>query len=359
MTPSSPDLCRRGFTLLEVLVACGILVVALASIAAMLPAAASRLGDAMDADRSASAMAVAFSELQVRRLNSGTLFPVSGTAAVVFGQSMNSAVMTSATVSGYTTGTSSSTLVNWSISGTTGAITTTGTSLARSGTIILTTASSPLLNQATDTGRAMTLEDAPAYGNPVAGTTPANQFFGGMLSGTQGFRRFNSSVSWGAVISPQPWGTNSGTMTAVRASVGVFSKPGTARVMTLTRSGPNLYTSSTSTATLWPAAVQRTLLAPCTSVLALPPSGTSAEGPQWLRVRASWVVGADFLSTGTGVLRAQGSNPSVTGSAQVFVIFDPSPGLSLHTTTSGTQLTVLGFDTLLRAEERILPVPLR
>ena len=55
---------RAGFSLLEVLVACGILVVGLASIAAILPAAGSRLSEAAAQDRAVAAAAVAMSEIR-------------------------------------------------------------------------------------------------------------------------------------------------------------------------------------------------------------------------------------------------------------------------------------------------------
>ena len=65
---------RQGFSLLEVLVACGILVVGLAGIAAILPAAGSRLSEATLCDRASAAVGVAMSDVVVRNVASSKLF---------------------------------------------------------------------------------------------------------------------------------------------------------------------------------------------------------------------------------------------------------------------------------------------
>lgn len=61
---------RLGITLLEVLVACGLLVLGLAGIAALLPAAAARLNEASIEDRASSLLANARAEIVNRQLNS-------------------------------------------------------------------------------------------------------------------------------------------------------------------------------------------------------------------------------------------------------------------------------------------------
>ncbi|MBM4058212.1 MAG: hypothetical protein FJ275_08255, partial [Planctomycetes bacterium] len=57
---ASSDHARAGMTLLEVLVACGILVMGLASVAAMLPAAGARLAEATAIDRAGTLSANCF-----------------------------------------------------------------------------------------------------------------------------------------------------------------------------------------------------------------------------------------------------------------------------------------------------------
>jgi Tfp pilus assembly protein PilV len=69
---------RPGLTLLEVLVACGILVMGLASVAALLPAAASVLSEASATDRAGTLAANAAAELSFR----GTLKATEFTSAI-------------------------------------------------------------------------------------------------------------------------------------------------------------------------------------------------------------------------------------------------------------------------------------
>lgn len=83
-----PTLRRRrqaGMTLLEVLVACGILVVGLASVAAMLPAAGSRLAEAAVIDRGGTLSANCFADLRTRQSFKATLFSPATTTLVIMG----------------------------------------------------------------------------------------------------------------------------------------------------------------------------------------------------------------------------------------------------------------------------------
>lgn len=68
--PSPSD--RSGFSLLEVLISTGILVVGLASIAALIPAAADRMRQAVVADRSGALAANAYADIMARK-SSGIL----------------------------------------------------------------------------------------------------------------------------------------------------------------------------------------------------------------------------------------------------------------------------------------------
>lgn len=328
MSTPYPRCARRpAFTLLEVLVACGILVVALASIAAILPAAAARLGDATAMDRGNALDAIALSEIQVRGLATRLLFPnAASPAGVVIGDSVPSAVLTTVTNSGYAGVTLTTTA------------TANNTSLFRSGTAILTLSNTTTLNSLADVSRGFSIEDDVQYLPPTTTAWPVNVFAG--VTGTTGFRQFNRGVAWGAILTPEPWGTVSGSMTAVRASVAIFRKPSTAVAMTLTRSGgvgSSLFTTGT---TIVPAAIQRSRLRPCSFVLALPAT-TSGTGPQWLGIRSSWMTGTSSQMT----LEALTS-----GSAQACVVFDRAiDGL----VTSGS-LTVLTFDSLLITDQKVL-----
>ncbi len=73
-----------GMTLLEVLIACGILVVGLASVAAILPAAASLLAEAATVDRSSALAANAAADLAGRGVLKASSFPA-GIKTIVIG----------------------------------------------------------------------------------------------------------------------------------------------------------------------------------------------------------------------------------------------------------------------------------
>lgn len=336
ITPHPSDQRRTGFTLLEVLVACGILVVGLASIAAILPAAASRLGDATAMDRGNALDAMAFSEIQNRMLATRAMFTHPASAAgIVIGDSLPSAVMTTVTNSGY----AGVTLFSGTLTASGTSLTSGSGTLFRNGVAILTLPNWTTLNTRADVSRGFSIEDDVRYLPPASTVWPSNLFVG--VSSTTGYRQFTRGVSWGAILTPEPWGTTSGSMTAVRASIAVFRKPSTAVAMTLTRSGgagSSLFTTGTI-----PAAIQRTRLRPCSSVLALPPTSLVGIRPQWLGIRSSWVTGTSSQMT---------LNALTSGSAQASVVFErPIDGL----VTSGS-LTVLTFDSLLLTDEKILPV---
>jgi Tfp pilus assembly protein PilV len=329
MTPSiHPAVSRRGFTLLEVLVACGILVVSLASIAAMLPAAASRLSEATAMDRAAVLTSLAMNDLQIRGLATPAIFPT-GTCGIVVGDGVSTVVAATVTQSGV----SSPTALH------SGTLAANGITLSRNGRLLLSSPVSAAVAARADTTRGFFLEDSVQYLPPNIGNMPRNVFIG-VGSGT-GYRSFTSSVTWGAVITPEPWGmAATGTISAVRASIAVFSKPSTARAMTLAQRAPNLFTTGT-----WPGAIQRTRLKPCSAVLAIPLSATPGqEPPQWLGVRSSW-------TSSTNSVLALGALTS--GSAAAFVVFDRPPPPSM--VVSGS-LTVLTFDNLLSTDQKILPI---
>lgn len=339
MTTLCPSTCRRGaFTLLEVLVACGILVVALSSIAAILPAAASRLAEATATDRAAAMTSIAFSELSSRGLADRAMFPnAASPAAIVLGEGLSATVLTTVTNSGY-----AGLRVFSGVLTASGTAATTGTgTLSRGGVAILTQPNWPTFNIAVDSSRGFAIEDDVRYVSGTAGPMPMNQFFTG-TSGSTHFRQFASGVCWGAVLSPEPWGTTAGAASAIRASIAVFRKPPIAVAMSLRQQVPGLFVTGT-----WPAAIQRTRLRPCSAVLALPdPTLALADQfpPQWFRIRSSWVSGTDSRTT---------LDAMTSGSAVASVIFDRTLPTSM---LSSGSLTILTFDSLLSTDQRILPI---
>ena len=345
MTRSLPiaKRARAGFSLLEVLVACGILVVGLASIAAILPAAGSRLSEAAAQDRAVAAAAVAMSEIRCRNLAARDIFPTGSTAiapAVVFGETLSLAVTTSATSLGYSSGLTATGSGSTVLSG----------SLSVSGSTILSVANTGTLgariqnDTALDDRRGYFLEDEVQYQVSSTGDVPQNLFASGTASGS-GVRQFNRGVCWGAMLTPLPWRVTTGSMTAVKASVAVFRKPGgAATAMTLTSSttgaaaASGIFQSGTNT----PASLQRTLLRPCSSVLAVPAVTVSGSiAPQWLAIRSSWISGTNPLST--------------LSSATTCVVFENN-SLVTQLLGSGSTLTVIGFENLLLVNEQTFTV---
>ncbi len=78
---------RDGMTLLEVLVALGILVAGLASVASLMPAAGARLADAAAIDRAGTLSANALADLRNRnRLTAATLFPANNIKIAFLGK---------------------------------------------------------------------------------------------------------------------------------------------------------------------------------------------------------------------------------------------------------------------------------
>ena len=286
---------RAGFSLLEVLVACGILVIGLTSIAAILPAASSRLAEATAEDRAGTLAANAYAEAVARGLLSSDLFPASssGTTCVVFGRVL--------TVNGTST----------SIPGGKVALAS-GTTV--SGTVLLTQAQYILtpLSTRIDQARGFVLEDDLTYSIPTTGETPNNSF---LNSGT-GPREYKDGVCWGGMLTPTVLTGTVGPGSVATLSLAVFKKSGGIQSLTLTP------TSGYYSVLPADAQTRKTYAKGCSYLLVLP---TSAA-PTWQRINASWTTktGSTFLTfTGT----------------QLF---------------SGSTTQAIGFEGLLRLDERTI-----
>lgn len=278
---------RAGLSLLEVLVACGILVLGLTGIAAILPAAASRLGQATHADRGGILAANAYAEVMTRGLASSDLFS-SGTRACVFGSGSSAPAASS------------------------------------SAGAVLAVANSGTLAARIDTSRGFLLQDDLVFIPSTTSDRPLNAF----ESATSPQRRFNNGICWGAMLSTGTVQAAPGTPATL--SIAVFRRaPAAMPGLTLTGSvGATTFQFTTGTANgLRDEGTRKQFLAPCGHVLAV------TRPPQWLRVQSSWTTPGPIVS-GT-------ENPAGRRS---FVVLDRNP------MTSGTTLPVVGFDQLLRVD---------
>jgi type II secretory pathway pseudopilin PulG len=303
--PVSPN--RAAFSLLEVLVACGVLVIGLASIAAIMPAAGARLGEAAAQDRAGALIANAFAEIRARHLvgpqlfQSGTLAggdPIySGTAAAFFGEGG---------------------LILPSVPNVF-AVSTTSGSAVLSGTW----ASGWLASRIDMSGsRGFFLEDDLQY-LPGTEDVPYNSF-------VDGIREFRKGVCWAAMVTPSPWITLPADMKIAKVSVLAFQKPPTEVLdMQVVQNAGNVYevvSAALFDGTSFTAVplnqefedFRRTFLRPCGHVLAVPLT-TGTFAPTWLGLGSTWIKEIEN-PPGTVVRIPQLSfsgNPTLSGTARI------------------------------------------
>lgn len=278
---------RAGLTLLEVLVACGILVIGLTSIAALLPAAGSRLTQASQADRGGTLTANAYAEMVNRGMIAADMFSV-GAKACVFGR-MLQAVPTVSTAAGAVTAVASGTLAS-----------------------------------RINSTRGFVLEDDLVFAAGTAAETPANQF----ETAASAVRRYSEGVCWGAMLA---CAGNAATGVPATLSIAVFKKDAgapAALVLNGTAGNSMLQYTSGSTNGVLDEATRKQFLPACSYVLAV------TNPPQWLRVNASWTMPGPTVS-GT----------ENTAGRRSYVVLDQNP------VTSGTTLSVVGFEQLLRVDQ--------
>lgn len=225
-------------TLLEVLIACGILVIGLSSIASLLPAAGSRLGQAALEDRAGTLAANARTEAFARNLVAVDLF-MDRSKSIAFGKGMAALA---------------SPLAPQQFAN-----------------------PSPAINLRIDPQRGFLLEDEVIFSPPSTSDTPGNDFPGGR-------RAFKEAVCWGVTLVPEKFPAEAGG--AAVLTVPIFKKEPTPRGIPLEQipDSGGLYRMQTLDAN----ALKR-FLAPCSSVLV--PPRDPARGPRWCRITASWSAG--------------------------------------------------------------------
>ena len=269
--PCSGRPAARGMTLLEVLISCGVLVVGLASIASLLPAAGSRLAQATTEDRGGTLAANARTDALARGLVAFDLF-ADPTKSIGFGKGMMSLPTISA---------------------------------ARFAAPVVAT-----LNQRIDPLRGFLLEDEVVFSPPTTTETPRNEFESNLR------RSFREGICWGATLVPQAFPAKAGSPAVL--GIAVFRKEGQAESIPLITISGGLYRMTTPDE-----AKLKRFLKSCSFVLV--PGTDPAKGPRWFRITASWRPAADpvtklRLNDGCYVAFADskfatfaGANPPVIG----------------------------------------------
>ena len=262
-------------TLLEVLISCGVLVVGLASIASLLPAAGSRLAQATTEDRGGTLAANARTDALACGLVAFDLFS-DPSKSIGFGKVM----MTGTTLNA-------------------------GLAAARCAVPVAAT-----LDERIDPLRGFVLEDEVVFSPPTTTETPRNEFENNRR------RSFKEAICWGATLVPQAFPAKAGSPAVL--GVAVFRREGQAEGIPLTTISGGLYRMST----LDEAKLKR-FLKSCSFVLV--PGTDSAKGPRWFRITASWRPAADPVTKlrsndGCYVVFADsefatfaGANPTVIG----------------------------------------------
>lgn len=297
---------RGGITLLEVLISCALLLVGLTAMAAMLPAAGSRLSQASIEDRAAVLLANAFGEMFNRGLVAADIFP----ASPVVGGSAKPVVTIGRILGGLpelgdlpSGGVAADYFIAPSEKG-----------LTRCGT-----------------PRTFLLEDGLVF-SPASGSDGlTNSFLG--AAGAAGPRRFREGVCWGATLAPESFPPRAGQPATL--SIAIFkrdgsagqSRAGTSQVVPLVlRRFKNFYESDITP--------NGSLLRACSWVLAMPTtSGTSSAPPTWFKIVSSWTWRTPQARTTRLIVGDQGAFATLTSS----------------TATDSTAL-VLAFEDLVRVD---------
>jgi Tfp pilus assembly protein PilV len=287
---------RDGITLLEVLVACGILVVGLAGIAAVLPAAGSRLAQAKLEDRAGAAAANAYAEIVNRDLIAVDLFGSGTTKACVFGQTLPT-LATTVTASNF-----------------------------------IVSATSTVLQTRIDSTRGFQVEDDLVYKSPTTADTPNNSFMNGVV----GPREYRSGVCWGAMLAPPHYPAAAGGVATL--SIAVFKKPGNSKLLTLTGTPEPMFQYTTGAGNgIADEADRKQFLTGCSSVLALPK--TASTPPVWVKITSSWT------NPGPG-------SPEISAQRKSYIVLDLAAlGSGTTNLISSGSMTVIGFGNLIRVDQ--------
>lgn len=291
---------RRGTTLLEVLISCGLLIVGLSTIAALLPAASSRLTQASTEDRGAVLLSNAMAEIFNRGLTAADVFPESASArTVALGKVLGRLPTFGALPTG---GTAADHFAAPS-----------GEGLRRCGS-----------------SRTFVLEDVLVYDPPRYSDNPVNAFT--RDGAGAGPRKFREGICWGATLTPDTVPPVPGGRATL--AIAIFKREGGSddgqfedgMPVTLKRAG-SFYEADEISA--------GTLLRGCSWLLAIP-RGTD-RSPRWFKIMSSWNWSTPSGRTTRMILQNQGDFETLTAS-----------------TATGSTATVFAFEGIVKVDEQVV-----
>lgn len=304
---------RGGITLLEVLISCGLLVVGLSTIAALLPAAGSQLAQAVTEDRAAVLLSNATAEVFNRGLLSADVFPVSsGTAR---------------------------TLALGKVVG----------RLPAFNDPMISSHFAPLSEEGRrrcGSERTFVLEDALVYDPPLYADTPVNAF--SRDGNRTGPRKFRPEICWGATLRPNTAAPAAGDRATL--SIVVFKREGDAGSGQMADAMPVVLTKVGSfyESDLTPTGA---LLRACSWLLAIP-GATTTEPPSWHKIMSSWRWEICRLCNGNGCSDCGHDGKKQTtrlilSNQQAFADLTGS-------TADGATATVFAFEGILRVDDQVV-----
>lgn len=293
---------RPGITLLEVLIACGLLVMGLSTMASLLPASGARLAQASVADRAGILASNALADSLNRGLIFADMFPT-----------------------GTGTATSARTLALGAVVG----------GLPEFGVLPSERDAAEYFTPPSGEGRSrcgsprtFLLEDELAYEPPSVAPTPGNAFATGG-DGSPGPRRVRDGVCWGATLTPEVFPAAAGG--AAVLAIAVFKRSGEAAggagkapiAVGITRAN-GCYEADVLGG--------GSLLKPCSWVLAIP--GAPGTAPRWFQVMSSWTFEPPAAQTTCLIFRNQPDFASLSGSE-----------------SDGKKASIIAFGDLVRVDE--------
>jgi type II secretory pathway pseudopilin PulG len=374
-----PERMHKGFTLLEVLVACGILVLALSGIAALLPASGSRLAQAAAEDRAAVLAGNVFAMASNSGLARADAFSTSASVTPAIPGEVFRSVLMGCLIEDINNNQLLDSALREDTNGN-GVLDPLSEDLNRDGTLSAgedtngnllldrpPRALSPMLmRQLMARSRAFSLEDDLAYADS-SDPAPANSF---SQDGISGIRSFRSGVCWGAslcVVDPDIAQPTAGTLALF--SVAVFKKQPRSQIIPL-HSGTNSSNSArtfcmfagdvaeprystTADRRVADEANRRQFLQAGTSILVLPapvPTATPVDPPMWIRVNSSWTTAEASVADRKSFVTLSRALP-----IQYFSTLPPGsplPRSDARPSNLPVCVTAICYDNLLRLEER-------